>query len=281
MGVKILTDSGSDISQEYAKQIGVTVIPLTFRFHDQEYIDGVTMSLQEFYEHLEQEEELPKTSQITPYRYAEAFKEAVKDGDSAIYISISSGVSGCYQSALLAKQDVEGDIWILDSRQFCGSLRILVEYAARLAKEGKAAPEIFSCLKEAQKKVRIIAVFATLENLRKGGRISSTAAFFGEAFSIKPVLTITDGVVDILDKVRGMKKGFKAMREYIEADGGIDLSMPYCAAYTGTDPANINKFLEENRDLYGTAENIEISFVGTTVGTYAGAGAIATAYFVK
>ena len=281
MSVKIITDSGSDISQKEAKELGITVIPLTFRFHDREYIDGVTMSLEEFYQHLEQEEELPKTSQITPYRYAEVFKEELKENESAIYISISSGVSGCYQSALLAKQEVEGDLWVLDSQQFCGSMRVLVEFAARLAREGKKAPEIYSCLIEAQKKVRIIAVFATLENLRKGGRISSTAAFFGEAFSIKPVITITDGKVNVLDKVRGMKKGFAAMRKYIEEDGGIDLSMPYCAAYTGTDPANIHKFLAENADLYGNREDIATSYVGTTVGTYAGAGAIATAYFVK
>ncbi|MBR3250218.1 MAG: DegV family protein, partial [Erysipelotrichaceae bacterium] len=129
-------------------------------------------------------------------------------------------------------------------------------------------------------KVRIIAIFATLENLKKGGRISSTAAFVGEVLSIKPLITITDGVVAIPGKVRGMKKGYQAMRDYILNEGGIDLSMPCGYAYSGSDDTNINEFIEMNKDLYGDLE-VPTSYVGATVGTYAGSGAIATAYFVK
>lgn len=281
MSVKIITDSGSDISQEYAAQIGVRVIPLVFRFSDGEYLDGVDMSNHEFYERLENEEELPKTSQISPYRYSEVFNEETADGSDAIYISISSGVSGCFQSATLAAKEFDGKVKVLDGQQFCISLRILVEYAARLSKEGKSADEIYDLLVEAQKKVRIIAVFATLDNLKKGGRISATAAFVGEVLSIKPYLTITDGVVNILGRVKGMKKGYKAMRDYILAEGGIDMSMPYSVAYSGTDSSNIDGFIEENRDLYDNLPEIPLSYVGATVGTYAGPGAIATAYFVK
>lgn len=281
MGVKIITDSGSDISQEYARQIGVRVIPLVFRFDDQEYNDGVDLSNYEFYEKLENCEELPKTSQISPYRYSEVFKEETAEGSEAVYISISSGVSGCFQSATLAASEFDGKVKVFDSRHFCISLRILVEYAARLSKEGKNADEIMTLLEEAQKKVRIIAIFATLENLKKGGRISSAAAFVGGMLSIKPVITITDGKVDVLGKVKGMKNGYKAMREYIENDGGIDLSMPFSVAYSGTDDTNINGFMEGNRDLFGNAADLPLSYVGATVGTYAGPGAIAAAYFVK
>ena len=281
MSVKIITDSGSDISQEYAAQIGVRVIPLVFRFSDGEYLDGVDMSNHEFYERLENEEELPKTSQISPYRYSEVFNEETADGSDAVYISISSGVSGCFQSATLAAKEFDGKVKVLDGQQFCISLRILVEYAARLSKEGKSADEIYDLLVEAQKKVRIIAVFATLDNLKKGGRISATAAFVGEVLSIKPYLTITDGVVNILGRVKGMKNGYKAMRDYILAEGGIDMSMPYSVAYSGTDSSNIDGFIEENRDLYDNLPEIPLSYVGATVGTYAGPGAIATAYFVK
>ena len=280
MSVKIITDSASDLSQEEAKKLGITVIPLVFRFGNDEFYDGVTISNEEFYDRLEKEEELPKTSQISPYRYTEAFEEATKDGSEAVYLSISSGVSGSVQSAMMAAQEFDGKVKVFDSKHFCISLRVLAEYAKRLADEGKNADEIMTGLEEASKKVRIIAIFNTLENLKKGGRISSTAAFVGEMLSIKPVITIKDGRVEVLGKVRGMKKGFVTMREYIEAEGGIDLSMPYALAYSGKDPENINRFYEENKDLYGNRE-VPLSFVGATVGTYAGANAIATAYFVK
>ena len=280
MSVKIITDSASDLSQEEAKKLGITVIPLVFRFGNDEFYDGVTISNEEFYDRLEKEEELPKTSQISPYRYTEAFEEATKDGSEAVYLSISSGVSGSVQSAMMAAQEFDGKVKVFDSKHFCISLRVLAEYAKRLADEGKNADEIMVGLEEASKKVRIIAIFNTLENLKKGGRISSTAAFVGEMLSIKPVITIKDGGVEVLGKVRGMKKGFVTMREYIEAEGGIDLSMPYALAYSGKDPENINRFYEENKDLYDNRE-VPLSFVGATVGTYAGANAIATAYFVK
>ena len=281
MSVKIITDSGSDISQEYAKQLGVRVIPLIFSFGEEEYEDGVNISNHEFYEKLENCEELPKTSQITPFRYTEVFKEETADGSEAVYISISSGVSGCFQSATLAAKEFDGRVKVFDSKHFCISLRVLTEYAARLSKEGKSADEIMALLDEALKKVRIIAIFATLENLKKGGRISSAAAFVGGMLSIKPIITITDGKVDVLGKVKGMKNGYKVMREYIEKEGGIDLDMPFSVAYSGTDDTNINGFMEGNRDLFGDVDDLPLSYVGATVGTYAGPGAISAAYFVK
>ena len=226
MSVKIITDSGSDISQERAKQLSIKVMPLTFRFGNNEYQDGITMSPEEFYARMEKEEELPKTSQISPFAYAEAFKEATADGSDALYVCISSKVSGTIQSATLAASEFDGKVKVFDSRHFCISEGLLAEYAKRLADEGKNLDEIYEELEKAREKVRIIAVFATLENLKKGGRISSTVAFVGEALSIKPLITITDGAVDVLGKVRGMKKGYHAMRDYILEQGGIDLNMP-------------------------------------------------------
>lgn len=280
VSVKIVTDSGSDISQARAKELGITVLPLTFRFGTEEYLDGVTMTPKEFYDRLEKEAELPKTSQIPPFRYGEVFKELTADGSDVLYVCISSGVSGTIQSATMAASEFDGKVKVFDSRHFCISEGLLAEYAKRLADEGKDLDEIYNELNRVRGKVRIIAIFATLENLKKGGRISSTAAFVGEVLSIKPLITITDGVVDIPDKVRGMKKGYQAMRDYILNEGGIDLSMPCGYAYSGSDDTNINEFIEMNKDLYGDLE-VPTSYVGATVGTYAGSGAIATAYFVK
>ncbi len=280
MSVRIITDSGSDISQKRAEGLGITVIPLRFRFGEEEYLDGVTMSPKDFYERMDKEEELPKTSQISPFTYSETFKEAVKDGDDVLYISISSGVSGCFQSATLAAKEFDGKVRVLDSRHFCSSEGLLAEYAKRLSDEGKTLDEIFEEVEKAREKVRIIEVFATLENLRKGGRISSTTAFVGGALNIKLLITIQDGEVGMLGKLRGMKKGYQAMREYILKEGGIDPDMPIAFAYSGSDDTNLNEFIESNKDLYPERE-IPVSYVGATVGTYSGAGAIATAYFVK
>ncbi|MBQ6560564.1 MAG: DegV family protein [Erysipelotrichaceae bacterium] len=280
MTVKIITDSGSDISQKRAQELGIQVIPLRFSFGEDEYLDGVTMSPKEFYERMDQEAELPKTSQITPYAYGEVFREAIADGSDVFYVSISSGVSGCFQSATLAATEFEGKVCVLDSKHFCSSEGLLAEYAKRLANEGKSLDEIYKLTEKAREKVRIIAVFATLENLRKGGRISATSAFVGEALNIKLLITIEDGGVGVLGKLRGMKKGYQAMRDYILKEGGIDPEMPCAFAYSGSDDSNISEFIEMNKDLYPDKE-IPISYVGATVGTYSGAGAIATAYFVK
>ena len=280
MGVKIVTDSGSDMPQARARELGITVLPLTFRFGNDEYLDGVTMTSKEFYERMEQEPELPKTSQITPYRYTEVFKELTADGSDVLYICISSGVSGTIQSATMAASEFDGKVRVFDSRHFCISEALLAEYAKRLADEGKSLDEIYDAVEKARDKVRIIAIFATLENLKRGGRISSTTAFVGEVLSIKPLITITDGVVDIPGKVRGMKKGYQAMRDYILNEGGIDLNMPCGFAYSGSEDTNINEFIAMNKDLYGDVD-VPTSYVGATVGTYAGPGAIATAYFVK
>ena len=280
MKVKIVTDSGSDMSQARAEKSGIRVLPLTFRFGNDEYLDGVTMTPKQFYDRMEAEEELPKTSQISPYRYSEVFKELTADGSDVLYVCISSGVSGTIQSAMLAASEFDGKVKVFDSRHFCISEGLLAEYAKKLSDEGKNMFQIFTELEKARDKVRIIAVFATLENLRKGGRISSTTAFVGEMLSIKPLITITDGGVEVLGKVRGMKKGYQAMREHILKEGGIDPGMPCGYAYSGSDDTNINEFISMNKDLYGDLE-VPTSYVGATVGTYAGAGAIATAYFVK
>ena len=280
MSVKIVTDSGSDISQKRAEELGIRVLPLTFRFGNDEYLDGVTMSSKDFYERLGREEELPKTSQIAPFRYSEVFKEETADGSDVLYVCISSGVSGTIQSATLAASEFDGKVRVFDSRHFCISEGLLAEYAKRLSDEGKSLDEIYDELEKARDKVRIIAIFATLENLKKGGRISSTTAFVGEVLSIKPLITITDGAVAIPGKVRGMKKGYQAMRDYILSEGGIDLGMPCGFAYSGSDDTNINEFIAMNKDLYGDLD-VPTYYVGATVGTYAGPGAIATAYFVK
>ena len=282
MGVRIIADSASEVSQEKAKEWGITILPLKIRFGDEEFLDGVTLTNKRFYEMLIESDELPKTSQISPADYEDCFKNALDEGDEVICLTISSGVSGCLQSANIAAGEYEGRVYVVDSRQFCISYYILVEYAVRLRDEGKSAKEIADIISGLTEKATVLAVFDTLEYLKAGGRLSSTAAFVGEILSIKPVITITDGTVDVIGKARGSKKGNNMLISRINELGGIDFSMPICVGYTGLSDDLLNKYLEDSSHLYeGNINDIPKVSVGATVRTYAGPGAIAVAFFPK
>lgn len=282
MAIRIVTDSASDISQVKAKEWGIQVLPLKVRFGDEEFLDGVTLSPQEFYKKLVETDEIPKTSQITPYDYAQVFKEAEDAGDDLICFTLSSGVSGSYQSACMAASDFSDRIHVIDTRQFCISQLIIVQRAVQLRNQGLSAKEIVNTVTEDMKKAHVIAAFATLEFLKLGGRISSAAAFAGNLLMIKPVLTIEDGVVKILGKARGSKNSHNMLMEFVKNKGGIDYTKPACLGYTGFTDEIIKKYVEDSKVLYeGHEDMIQYASVGATIGTYAGPGAIALAFFEK
>lgn len=282
MGVRILTDSASDISQERAKEWGITVLPLKVRFGEEEFLDGVTLSCRDFYGKLVETDEIPKTSQITPFDYGQEYKKAVDAGDELICFTLSSGVSGSYQSACIAAQDYEGKVYVIDTQQFCISEFIIVQRAVSLRDQGFSAKEIVARISEEMKKAHVIAVFDTLEYLKLGGRISSAAAFAGNVLMIKPVLTIEEGVVKIIGKARGSRNSHNMLMEFVQNTGGIDFDMPVCLAYSGFSDDMLKKYVEDSKILYeGNEDKLQYAEVGATIGTYAGPGAIALAYFEK
>lgn len=280
MAVRIIADSASDIPQETAKKWGITILPLNVRFGDEEFQDGVTLSNREFYEKLIETDEIPKTSQIPPFTYEEAFREAVDNGDEVICFTLSSGLSGCFQSANIAAEDFEEKVTVLDSGQVCISYYILVEYAVRLRDEGKSKDEIVSMLSEKIKTVKVLAVFDTLEYLKLGGRLSGAAAFAGNMLSIKPVITIEGGLVQVIGKARGSKNGNNMLIQNVKNSGGIDFSMPVCLGYSGLSDDMLQKYIKDSASLYeGKTDSLNVVTVGSTIGTYAGPGAIAVAFF--
>ena len=282
MAIRIMTDSASDIPQEVAKKWGVTVLPLTVRFGDEEYLDGVNLSAEEFYSKLIETDELPKTSQISPYIYKEQFKEAVENGDELIYFCLSSKLSGCYQSATLAAADYPDNIHIIDTSQVCISEYVIVQRAVHLRDEGKSCSEIISTLMEDLKKVHVIAAFDTLEYLKLGGRLSSAAAFAGNMLMIKPVITIEEGIVKVIGKARGSKKSHNMLTDFSTNSGGIDFTKPICLAYSGFSKEILDKYVEDSKTIYeGNEDKLQYTVVGATIGTYAGPGAIALAYFAR
>ena len=260
MSVRIITDSASDISQEWAKDWNITVLPLKVRFGEEEFLDGVTLSNREFYERLIETDEIPKTSQITPFEYRSNFEKAVKAGEQAVCFCLSSGVSGSFQSACVAAQEFEGDVFVVDTKQFCISEAIIVERAVQMRDQGMSAAEIYTAIEEEKKDAHVLAIFNTLEYLKLGGRISAAAAFAG-----------------------GLRNNM--LTEFAEKLGGIDFERPFCFGYTGFSDETLKKYIHDSARLYADKLDVDdpgkfrIAKVGATIGTYAGPGAIAVAFF--
>jgi DegV family protein with EDD domain len=282
MAVRIITDSASDIPQTTAKEWGIEVIPLKVRFGEEEFLDGVTLTPHDFYKKLVETDEIPKTSQISPYEYSQHFKAAEEAGDELIYFCLSAGVSGSYQSACIAADDFSDNIHVVDTKQFCISQYIIVQRAVEMRDQGMNAKEIVDAISEEMKRAHVISVFDTLEYLKLGGRLSSAAAFAGNLLMIKPVITIEDGLVKVIGKARGSKNSHNMLMEFVQKTGGIDFTRPICLAYSGFSDDVLTKYVEDSKVLYeGNEDKLQYAKVGATIGTYSGPGAIALAYFEK
>ena len=280
MSIRIITDSASDIFQSEAQQKGITVLPLKTLFGSEEYLDGVNLSHEAFYHKLIESDVLPTTSQIPPYDFEEAFRAAVENGDDVVCITLSSKLSGCYQSAVIAAEEFPGRVVVVDSLNVAIGERCLVDLALQARDEGKRAAEIGALLNEEKHNIRLVALLDTLEYLKKGGRISSTVALAGTLLNIKPVIAVEDGKVAILGKARGSKNGGNMLMTQVEQAGGIDFSKPYCLAYTGLSDALLKKYIADSAALYeGKAAHLPIHTIGSTIGTHVGPGAIAVAFF--
>lgn len=282
MGFRIITDSASDMPQETAAKMGVTVMPIHTRFGEVEYLDGVTLKPAEFFKKLVESNEVPRTSQVTPFEFEEEFEKWISEGEGVLCITMSAGVSGTYQSACAAAADFGDKVIVIDSRQFCISLYILIEYACQLRDSGKTLQQTAEAIEEAKKKVHVISVFATLEYLKLGGRISAAAAMAGNILSIKPVITIEKGLVEVIAKARGARKAHNMLVDFIDKTGGIDYSMPYCLGFTGFSDQVLTQYIDDYAAEYKEAlKDVPVVPVGATVGTYAGPGAVALAFFNK
>ena len=277
MSVRIITDSTVDVSPATAARL--TRVPLTIFFGTEEYVDGVTISHHEFYEKLVTGNVLPTTSQPTPAAWEAAFEEATANGDSVVVLTISSKLSGTYQSACIAAADFD-NVYVIDTLHAAAGAGCLAEYAVRLADEGMDAKTIADTLMETRQKLRLFAVLDTLEYLKKGGRISGTVAFVGGMLSIKPVIGISDGVVGVVAKARGAKQGVATLISEVEKAGGIDMTKPFLLGYTGNDMAPVQDFAAKANHLWGGQE-IAMPQLCSVVGTHVGPGAVAVAFFAN
>lgn len=277
MNTRIIVDSTTELMPEYRDR--VKVIPLIVRFGEEEYLDGVTIDHKTFYEKLIESDVLPATSQANPDTFMKAFDEIKAAGESAVVITLSSKLSGTYQSAVIAAEEYE-NIYVVDSGTVTIGSSILTELALKYIDEGMDAEAIAKKLEEDKKKIHIVALVDTLEYLKKGGRISKTVAFAGTLLNIKPVISVTDGEINMLGKARGSKMGNNLLVQEIEKAGGIDFSKPVLLGYSGLSDILLKKYIEDSRHIWDSnLESVRYTTIGSVIGTHAGPGAIAVAFF--
>lgn len=277
MKTRIIVDSTTDLVQEYKER--VSVVPLTVNFGEEEYIDGVTIDYKTFYEKLIESDVLPTTSQANPDTFMKEFEKVKEAGESAVVITLSSKLSGTYQSAMIAADDFE-NIYVVDGGSATIGNSILVEYAIKLLDEGMSAKEIAEKLEEAKGKIVIVALLDTLEYLKKGGRISKTVAFAGTVLNIKPVVSVIDGEIGMLGKARGSKMGNNLLVQEIEKAGGVDFTKPVLLGYSGLSDNLLLKYIEDSKHIWENGlKEIRYTTIGSVIGTHAGPGAIAVAFF--
>ena len=278
MNIKIIVDSTADLIPQVRSR--VSVVPLSIRFGDEEFIDGVTIDSRMFYEKLIESDVLPTTSQASPYAFEEAFREAVKDGSQVVCITVSSRLSGTYQSAVIAAEEFPGQVHVVDSQTIALGSAILTEYALSLADRGMDAETIALNLMRKREKVRLLAMLDTLEYLKKGGRISSAVALAGGLLNIKPVICIENGEIKMLGKARGSRQANNLLVQEIAKAGGVDFDKPVLLGYTGLSDALLKKYIQDSAALWeGHLQDLPYEEVGSVVGTHAGPGAVAVAFF--
>lgn len=289
MAIRIIVDSSADIEEDYARDHGIQIIPMTITFGNEEFAEGVDITRTEFFQRLVETDELPRTSQIPPMVFQDIFQEIVTAGDTAVVITLSSHISGTYQSACIAAAPFKESVFVVDSENATIGERLLAERAWALREEGLSAADIAYCLDQEKKDIRLVASLDTLEYLHRGGRISGAAAAIGGLLSIKPVVGVVDGDVVVLGKARGSKASRNMVFEEIEKAGGVDLTRPIWVAYSGLSDKTARKYIADSlaiateKGLNSSPDEIEmpLTLVGAVIGTHVGPGGVAFAFFAR
>jgi len=281
MAVRLIVDSACDILPEDCAALGIVHMPLTVVFGETEYADAVNLSHHEFYEKLVESDTLPTTCQIPPSAFEAVYERVTANGDTAVVITLSSKLSGTYQSAVIAAEDHNGKVFVVDSENVAVGERILVLRGLQLVQDGFDAAEVKKRLDEEKKHIRLMALLDTLEYLKKGGRISVAAAFAGGLLAIKPVVAVENGEVALVGKARGSKQGNNLLRELVQQHG-IDFDRPMYLAYSGLTDALLQKYIADSAELWeGHIDALPIASIGGTIGTHVGPGAVAVAFFER
>ena len=275
MAVKIVTDTLSDITGDLAKELDLTVIPLYVRFGEEIFRDRVEITSEQFYQRLVYEDIFPSTTQPTPNDFLAVYEELAKETDEILVIVVSSKLSGTYQSATQAKGMLTSKcrINIVDSLSVAMTQGLIVIAAANAVKKGANLDEATEFAQKAVPRSHLAAYFDTLKYLAKGGRIGKAQGLLGAMLSVKPILTIKDGEMAPLTRVRSLNAGFDYLYNTVASSGKIE----YLAVEHATTPGDADKLAERFDDIY-PKEKIYRSTISPVIGTYAGPNALAVSY---
>ncbi len=267
MTVKIVTDTLSDITSDLAGELGVTVVPLYVRFGEEVYRDRVEISTEEFYRRLVSADTLPSTTQPTPNDFVDVYNNLAKGTDEILVIVVSSKLSGTYQSAMQAKDTVAGKcrIEIVDSLSVAMGQGLIVIAAANAVKDGANLDKVTDLARRAVSRIHLIAYFDTLKYLAKGGRIGKASNLLGSMLSVKPMLTIRDGEMAPLTRVRSFNACIDYIYNFVSGFSNIELM----AVEHGTTPDDADRLVERLGSIY-PKERIYRSVISPVVGTHAG-----------
>jgi DegV family protein with EDD domain len=274
--IRIVTDNASDITLEQARSMKIERVCLVTSFDDIPCAMDTNEDYDRFYEMLAASEKLPVTSRPSPDRYLEIFEDAKEKGDHVLVLTLSSGLSGTCESAHVAKNMCGYDnITIIDTLQAVMTQRMLVERAVFMRDSGMPVGRIISEIEKLKDKVHVIGIIGSLKCLKKGGRIPPALATIGDALGIKPVITVKDGVIVPVGKVRGMKAGINMAWKMLD-DEDIDRDYPLVFGYT-SDLGIAEKFVRDTMEHCNMSDS-KICQVCGIIGTHLGPDSIGVAY---
>ena len=275
MTVRIVTDSSCDLPQELADSLGVTIVPLSVRFGDTEYIDRTTITTDEFWAKCAQSPVLPETAAPAPGQFKKVYEDLVADGATAVVvIALSSSLSATMQSAELAAKDAAGaiDVRIVDSRNASMGLGLTVLDCAEAARKGATADEIVALAESLIPRTHVFGALDTLENLKKGGRIGGAKAMLASALSIKPLIEVRNGLVEEAGKQRTRSKALAFLVDVLKQHDGklerVGIFHAQCA--------DIDAFVQSVKSVY--SGDVIVGDIGAVIGTHAGVGSIGIAF---
>lgn len=276
--IKIITDSTCDLGEEIAQKYDIEVVPLSICFDNECFLDTIQINLKKMFERIKATSVFPKTSQVSPQKFIDTYKQYLDKGFKIISMHISSGMSGTYNSALIAKEYLDNNdkIEVIDTRNCTAGLGLLVVEASKNVKNGFGFSETLEKVRHLIPRVKNIIVLNTFENLVRGGRLNKAIGMLGNIFDIKPILEMKNGVPVLKDKVRGIKRATKYLFDFIEniqTDTLLNLML--------IDSLNSEMKEDVKQRLIDKGITFIESTIGCTVGAHVGEKGCAVFYLEK
>lgn len=285
MAIKIISDSGCDLPKDLIEKYDIDILPLFVIKDEKEYLDKIDIKPEKVLTDMK-DGMIYKTSQVMPNKFVNKFKEYVEKGDSIIYISLSSELSGTYGSSVIAKEEVlsqyrDADINLIDSRSASGGFGLIVLEAAKMVRESFSKEEIIDRIKALIENVEHIFTIGDIEYLYRGGRVSKAQNIIGGLLSIKPILWVNDGRLEPLEKVRGKNKVYKSMIDVVRRlKEDTDLSQQTIIISHGNDEKSAIKLRDMIQEEFGVQDFL-INTIGAVIGAHAGPGTVAVFFLRK